>query len=139
MAMLILLVYVGIHLIIQTSTTDKATYKRVLFDWVVGMILVFSIHYILLFMIQFNEILVDAIAKMKENTTGLQVYEYGLLERVEKPMSNADIEIALYNEVKTRSYDPKASVGFVGMIMYGTLVYFAWKYSFIYMKIQFFF
>ena len=134
MVMLILLIYVGIQLAIKSSTTDKAVYKKMLTDWVAGMILVFSIHYIMLFVITLNEVAVETIGKLRTGTTPLAVYEYGLEERIEEPLTNEELEFTLYDEVKTRAYDFKMSVGMTGMIMYMALVYYAWKFSFIYLK-----
>lgn len=134
MIMLVLLVFIGVKLAIQSAATEKALYKQVLVDWLVGMILVFSIHYIMLFIIEFNEILLEQISKfMKEDQT-LEVYEYGLIERAETPPTNVEIENSMYEEVRTRAYDARMTVGFTGMAMYMVLVFYAWKYTFIYLK-----
>lgn len=134
MVMLVILVYIGIKLAISSATKEKALYKRVLTDWVVGMILVFSIHYIMLFMIMFNQMIIDTLSNLRTGAEGLEVYEYGLIERAEQPVENDELEVNLYDEVKTRAYDAKLSVGTTGMIMYMVLVYYAWKYTFIYLK-----
>lgn len=134
MIMLILLIYIGIKLAIASSTKEKALYKQVLFDWLVGMVLVFSIHYIILAMIHFNEILVAEIEKMDLGYHFQEAYEYGLKERADGSVTNSEMEIAIYDEVRTRAYDAKLSVGTTGMIMYMILIYYAWKYSFIYLK-----
>lgn len=134
MVMLVILMYIGIQLAIKSSATDRAVYKRMLTDWVVGMILVFCIHYVMLFIVNLNEVLVDAIAQLRTGTTPLAVYEYGLEERATKPITNEELEFTLYDEVKTRAYDFKMTVGTTGMVMYMVLVYYAWKFSFIYLK-----
>lgn len=134
MIMLILLVFIGVKLAIQSAASEKALYKRVLVDWLVGMILVFSIHYIMLFVIQCNEVLLAQISNFVEEDRELAVYEYGLIERAETPPTNTEIEKSLYEEVRTRAYDARMTVGFTGMIMYMLLVYYAWKYTFIYLK-----
>lgn len=134
MVMLVILMYIGVQLAIKSSASDKAVYKRMLTDWVVGMILVFFIHYIMLFIVNLNEVLVDAIAQLRTGTTPLAVYEYGLEERATKPITNEELEFTLYDEVKTRAYDLKMTVGMSGMVMYMVLVYYAWKFSFIYLK-----
>ena len=134
MVMLVILVYIGVKLAISSATKEKALYKRVLLDWIVGMVLVFSIHYIMLLIIGTNEILVDALATRREGAKELKVYEYGLEERAKKPIANDELEVNLYDEVKTRAYDAKLTVGTTGMIMYMVLVFYAWKYTFIYLK-----
>lgn len=134
MVMLIFLVYIGIKMAITSVATDKAVYKKMLADWVVGMILVFSIHYVMLFVINFNEVLVSQISKLRTGASPLAVYEYGLEERAQEPIENDELELTLYDEVKTRAYDLKMTVGMTGMIMYMVLVYYAWKFTFIYLK-----
>ena len=135
MAMLILLIYIGIKLAIASSAKQKALYKQVLTDWVVGLVLVFFIHYIILAMILFNELLVTQISKMNLGYGGEKaVYEYGIKERGEKEISNAELEMSIYDEVRTRAYDAKLTVGTVGMVLYMVLVYYAWKFSFMYLK-----
>lgn len=133
MVMLILLLYIGVKLAISSATKEKALYKQVLRDWLVGMILVFSIHYIILAMMYFNEMLVDEISKMRLGYKPLQAYEYGIKERA-KTVTNSEMEISIYDEVRTRAYDAKFTVGTTGMIMYMVLVYYAWKFSFLYLK-----
>lgn len=135
MVMLVLLMYIGIKLALTSVAKDKALYKKMLTDWLVGMILVFSIHYIILIIIQFNEILVDQISKMKLTSyTDMEVYEYGSLDRAEKGVTDEEMEVTLYDEVRTRAYDAKLTVGTTGMIMYMILVYYAWKFTIIYIK-----
>lgn len=134
MVMLIFLIYIGIQMAIKSTATDKAVYKKMLADWLVGMILIFCIHYVMLFIINFNEVLVEQISKLRTGATPLAVYEYGLEERAQEPITNDELELTLYDEVKTRAYDLKMTVGTTGMIMYMVLVYYAWKFTFIYLK-----
>lgn len=135
MVMLILLIYIGIQLAIASSIKQKALYKQVLKDWVVGLVLVFTMHYIILAMISFNDMLVSEISKLATGYEGEKaVYEYGIKERGEKEISNAELEMSIYDEVRTRAYDAKLTVGTVGMILYMILVYYAWKFSFMYLK-----
>lgn len=48
------LIYIGIRIIIG-SVNDKAKYKERLMDWLVAICLVFIIHYIMIFIVQFSE------------------------------------------------------------------------------------
>lgn len=134
MVMLVLLVYIGVKLAIASATKEKALYKRVLTDWVVGLILVFFMHYIILAMITFNELLVDQISKLQLGYGSMEVYEYGLKERATNGVTDADMEVSIYDEVRTRAYDARLSVGTPGMVMYLFLIYYAWKFSFLYLK-----
>lgn len=48
-AMMSVLVYIGIRITISSAADQKAKYKELLKDWVVGMVLLFSMHYIMNF------------------------------------------------------------------------------------------
>ncbi len=61
--LLVILIYVGIRMAISTIATDKAMYKKMLFDWAVSLILIFFINYIIIFIITINNTIVDAIAE----------------------------------------------------------------------------
>lgn len=50
-AMLSILIYVGIRIIVSSAASDKAKYKQMLMDWVVGMCLLFMLHYVMSFTI----------------------------------------------------------------------------------------
>ena len=47
--LLTVLVYIGIRIIISSASQEKAKYKQLLKDWLVGMCLVFVLHYIMSF------------------------------------------------------------------------------------------
>lgn len=60
-AMLSMLVYVGIKIIISSAASDKAKYKQMLIDWVVGIFLLFMLHYIMAFTLLITEKITDMI------------------------------------------------------------------------------
>ena len=60
-AMLSILVYVGIKIIISSAASDKAKYKQMLVDWLVGMCLLFMLHYIMAFTIFLTEKITEMI------------------------------------------------------------------------------
>ena len=63
-ALLSILVYVGIRIIISTTSSDKAKYKQLLVDWLVAMCLLFIMHYIM----AFSNILVEKIIDIVDST-----------------------------------------------------------------------
>ena len=65
-AMLSILVYVGIKIIISSAASDKAKYKQMLVDWIVGMCLLFMLHYIMAFTIFLTEKITDMISSSAE-------------------------------------------------------------------------
>lgn len=58
---LLVLIYIGIRMAISTLAEDKAKYKSMLKDWIVGFITIFLLHYIIIATIYTNEALVKAI------------------------------------------------------------------------------
>lgn len=58
---LLVLVYIGIRMAISTLAEDKAKYKNMLTDWIVGFVTIFLLHYIIIATIYINEALVKAI------------------------------------------------------------------------------
>ena len=47
--MLSILLYIGIRMLLSTLASDKAKYKQMLMDWLIGMCLLFFMHYIMAF------------------------------------------------------------------------------------------
>lgn len=58
---LLVLIYIGIRMAISTVAEDKAKYKNMLTDWIVGFITIFLLHYIIIATIYVNEALVGAL------------------------------------------------------------------------------
>ncbi len=141
--MLILLVFIGINLAIKSATpADRAFYKKMLTDWVAGMVLVFGIHYLMIGILSFNEILVDMIAESGKAMYQAAPSEYGDIRDMKidpttgelTDRTNEDIETSIFENLRTRAYEMRLSVGLPGMILYGVFVYFAWKYTLIYLR-----
>lgn len=130
--MLLALIFIGIKMATTTIASEKAFFQRMLFDWVAGMILVFGIHYIMIFILQLNETMLDMISKTADSIYEADPSEYGGIENQSK--TNDDIEVSIFDTVRTRAYDPKLINGTTGMVMYAFLVYYAYKFTFIYFK-----
>lgn len=110
--MLIILLYLGIKMAISTVAEKKAVYKQMMVSWIAGFILVFTIHYIMYFIIQLNETFISWI---------IPKYESGQ-------------EISLYESVRTKAYSLKATTGTAGMVMYMFLVFYAIRFLILYFK-----
>lgn len=130
--MLILLIFIGIKMAISTIASEKAIYKQMLVDWVAGMIIVFCIHYIMIFILNINESIINSLKPLaKEKSTIQEEYQYG--DEAKKKTAD-EIEITLYESARTRAYSMKLTDGFTGMCIYGALVYYAWRFAFMYFK-----
>ena len=137
-AMLVMLIVVGIKMAISSVASEKAVYKRMLVDWVVGFIIIVGIHLIMLFIITANEGLVKTVHDFSVKMNEKQMSRLKLMtlseESGKSAYTNDEIEIKVYEEIRTRAYDPKLTVGLPGMVMYMTLVYFAVRYTIVYVK-----
>ena len=131
--MLMVLILIGIKIAISTLSSEKAVYKRMLVDWLVGFLFFFAVQYIMYFIIYLNQLAVDLIADYSENQASAIIQtsslEFGKTER-----DNEEVEASLYEAVRTRAYDPKLINGTTGTIMYITLVIFAWRFAWMYLK-----
>lgn len=58
--LLVILVYVGIRMAISTIASDRAMYKRMLVDWCASLLLIFILNYIIIFTIEVNNAIVNA-------------------------------------------------------------------------------
>lgn len=135
-AMCVTLIAIGIKMAISTIASDKAVYKRMLVDWVVGMILIFTMHYIMYFSIIITDMLVDTVRESANQVNKVSMMQLATTskDKDEVIKSNQDLEIDVYEEIRTRAYDLNLVIGLMGMIMYITLVFMAFKYTLIYIK-----
>ena len=138
--MLIVLLVLGIRIAITTVASEKALYKKMLVDWFVGFIIVFTIHYIMIAIVLVNQMGIDLVKNTanKVYSQDQRVYvsddpsEYGSKKYQSKTAE--DLEVSLYESVRTRAYDAKLTNGCIGMVLYACLVYYAYKFTFIYLK-----
>lgn len=129
--MLLFLIFIGIKIALSTIATEKAVYKKMLTDWVAGMIIIFVIHYLMIAILNINDSIVDSLRGLTENKLIQEEYEYG---KEDDAKTTAQVESSLYETIRTRAYSLKLTDGFAGLILYGFLVYYAWKFALIYMK-----
>lgn len=110
-ALLVVLIYIGIRLAISSVASEKTKYKRVLVAWLVSFLIVFGIHYVMMFVINLNDYFVDVFANTDKNA-----------------------ETSLYETVRTKAYELKFTSGMTGTIMYMVLVYLLVRFLYVYLK-----
>lgn len=71
--LLSVLVYVGIRIIISSTASDKAKYKKMLGDWVIALCLVFCLHYIMSFTLTITDSICSAIGGDGTDTIAIEV------------------------------------------------------------------
>lgn len=60
--LLVVLIYIGIRMVIASTGEDKAKYKNMLMSWLTSFAILFLLHYIILLVINVNNVLVNMIA-----------------------------------------------------------------------------
>ena len=76
--MMLVLLYIGIRIILaSTSAGEKAKYKNLLIDWLVGFCLLFIMHYIMSAIMNFNEKVVSMISNDDGDTYYILLAEQG--------------------------------------------------------------
>ena len=127
--MLIVLIVLGIKLAISTIATDKAIYKKMILDWVAGFVLIFSIHYVMVFFVNMNDTIVEFFSDIETGVSQLMKKEYYFYK-----ISNKEMEINIYKAVRAMANDIRFSISVTGSIMYVGLVFLTIKYLFTYLK-----
>ena len=64
---LLVLIYVGIRMALASAAEDKAVYKKMLISWVESLIILFLLHYIIIFMLELGKILEGIALSLKNN------------------------------------------------------------------------
>ena len=106
----ILLIYTGIRMAIATVASDRAKYKEFLIGWLKSIIILFTINYIMVIVLNLNDLLVSMFSK------------------------GTSSEITMYETIRTRAYDFRFSVGVPGMIMYIAIVIILVKFVWLYVR-----
>lgn len=106
----ILLIYSGIRMSIATVASDKANYKMFFIGWLKSFIILFTIHFIMSFILNINGMLVNMFDNVNSN------------------------EYQMYDTIRTRAYDLRFSVGLAGMIMYIFIIFMFAKFAWMYIK-----
>ena len=64
--MMSVLLYIGIRMMLSTVASDKAKYKQMLIDWLVGMCLLFFMHYIMAFSVTITKKITEVVKSKYE-------------------------------------------------------------------------
>jgi len=77
--LMVILIYVGIRMALSTVAEERAKYQRMLFDWVVSLLLIFVMQYLAIFIIYLNNAAVEALRQYVENeSVGKELLNLGL-------------------------------------------------------------
>lgn len=130
-ALLSVLVYIGIKIILSSSSEEKAKYKSKIINWVVAMVILFTLQYIMATAIYVVNLITDSISSgMKFSTSS----GTGALEGTEFSW-NGDGYDAYITEIRTNSEMAETTSEQLGYtIMYIALIVLTIMFSIIYLK-----
>lgn len=124
-ALLSVLVYLGIRMLITSVAADKAKYKKMIMDWIVGICLLFVLHYIMSFALTMSEVITSMLGP---NTT----------QSINVKFINHENEISFsgnlmsYVRFMIQSNDTSTGVGF--FFLYLMLVIYSIRFTWVYLK-----
>lgn len=111
----IVLIYVGIRMAISSVAEDKAKYKIMLKSWTIGIILMFSLQYIVLILMQVSELFINLIKDAIQADTNVIGMENEII-------NNAFISIAEIEGLNKWLY----------IIIYFAMIYYQFKFFVMY-------
>lgn len=111
-----ILLYVGIRMAISTVASEEAKYKKMFKDWVQSLILVYVLQYIMIIVIEINNILVTTLGRVFDYNSG-----NGALSSVMG---------ALYEQ----AWSPAFTQGVGCTILYGLLIMITFLFLIMYLK-----
>ena len=118
--LLSILIYTGIKIMLASTSGDKAKYKEMLINWLMAVVLAFSLHYIMAFIM--NVIgtimsLLDGVAGVIEVDAGGNIFKTNL------------IGLARF-QMQQQHFSAKLSY----LIIYVALIVYTFKFTFVYLK-----
>lgn len=129
--LLSVLVYLGIRMLLSSLAADRAKYKKMLFDWVVAICLVFALHYIMSFALTMAETVTAMISSNAEgmftvnatNLDGLGFSTYGI---------TFGSNLMSYVRFMTQAGDFNTKIAFFAL--YIMLVIYSIRFTWVYLK-----
>ena len=138
--MLLVLIYIGVRMAMSTLSKDQAKYKKMLKDWVVGFILLFVLHYIIIISINLSGAIVKILDPVKEGSSVSKVgFERELLlgtevnEETKVMMLNGDV-VVIRSGLERSMRNLKGWYLAEVSILYWVLIYYQLKFFFLYIK-----
>lgn len=110
LALSVIIIYIGIKMATSTVAQKKADYKRMIIGWLTAILIVYTIHYAMMIVLNVNGELVSIFSH------------------------EAQSEISMYETIRTRKEEINFSVGLPAAIMYIVLVIYFFMFSWVYIK-----
>lgn len=87
----ITLLYVGIRMAIATNSEDSAKYKKMLVSWLIGIILLFIMQYIIIFMIRISNLFIELVSKAITDNSILSNVEISMITSLARETASASL------------------------------------------------
>lgn len=104
--MMSVLVYMGIRILLSSTASDKAKYKEMLGDWIIGMVILFVMHYGMIFANKINDKIINMLGNINPHC-----YVQGIEDadgRIEKALIGEDgAGFTLNEDMNNMSDDPQ--------------------------------
>lgn len=108
--LLLTLIYIGIRMAISTIAERKAKYKRMLQNWILSVVILFTLHFFMVAVIYINQAVLDIMAIASGDLANLDTELFGMIMQL------------------------KASASIPGTIVFVALVIYSVKFLLIYFK-----
>lgn len=131
--LLSILVYIGIRILIGSTAQDKAKYKERIKDWLVGLCLLFVMHYIMAGTMMMTEVITTNLGDtLDDNAICVEVNDYDKGAFNSGKAVHFKTNFMGYIRFMTQSYNPLDSVAY--LIMYVALVIYTVMFTITYLK-----
>lgn len=124
-ALLSVLVYLGIRMLITSVAADKAKYKKMMMDWIVGICLLFALHYIMSFALTMSEVVTSMLGQDTTQSINVSFVNNG-------NTYSFGGNLMSYVRFMIQSTDEATGLGF--FFLYLMLVIYSIRFTWVYLK-----
>ena len=129
--LLSVLVYLGIRMLLTSVAADRAKYKKMLMDWIIGMCLVFTLHYIMAFAMTMAETVTAMLSSEANGTFTVKATKVDAIAFSSQTVTFSS-NLMSYVRFMVQAGDLHVKLAFFGL--YIMLVIFSVRFTWIYLK-----
>ena len=133
-ALLSVLIYIGIKIMISSTSGDKSKYKTGLVSWVQGMVIMFLLPYIMSFILTMSDGIIDLFNKNSDTSITVYVYDGSTQNKHQDKMKYTKFITNLMGLVRFQVNSGNALKKISYTVMYVMLVVYTIKFTFIYLR-----
>ncbi len=119
--MLFLTFILGTKIASSAVAEERATALKSIPFWLISIILIATLHYIMLYIFNINQEIIDKAREMGKDLSGIN-------------SQDLDDEVTLYESALSKAYELQFTSGTIGMFLYMILVFFTYKFVIVYAK-----